>query len=131
MLSRPMAAAAAVLLSLCAADVTVAGPADAAGGAQLAQGRSGQTAEPAAGTFISGLADQAIAGLADKSLSTAQRTERFRTLLTTDFDMPAIARLRSSGSVAYALIMLAKEVSPPDGGTSTEYSTLARGGAGI
>lgn len=108
MSSRPRAAAAAVLLSFGAIALGATGPA-AAGPApqaqvqpgqelrliaplQVAQVRPAAAAVPEAGHFIAGLADQAIAGLADQSLTAEQRIQRFRTLLTTDFDMPAIAR---------------------------------------
>ena len=97
MTSRPMAAAAAVLLSVCAVDAAAQPAAGEVAPSplaplQLAQARTGEAAVPEAGKFISGLANEAIAGLADKSLSTEQRAERFRTLLTSDFDMPTIAR---------------------------------------
>jgi phospholipid transport system substrate-binding protein len=88
MLSRPMAATAAVLLSLCCPVSGAALAADAPA-PQLAQAR---TALPEAGTFISTLATDAIAGMADKTMSLEDRTQRFRKLLTADFDVPEIAR---------------------------------------
>ncbi len=55
----------------------------------MAQARA---AMPEASNFISKLASDAIAGLADQTMSLEERTRRFRTLLTTDFDVPEIAR---------------------------------------
>lgn len=97
MSNRPITVAAAVLLSLCAAGAAGAAAASLPAPVQpapvqLAQARPADTAAPEAGQFISALADQAIAGLADKSLSTTQRVQKFREVLATDFDMPAIAR---------------------------------------
>ncbi|HTY70397.1 MAG TPA: ABC transporter substrate-binding protein [Alphaproteobacteria bacterium] len=88
MLSRSLAATAAVLLSVAA--ITVPAPAaEPAAGPQLAQARA---ALPEAGEFIAHLAADAIAGMSDKTMSLEERTRRFRTLLTADFDVPEIAR---------------------------------------
>lgn len=104
MLCRSKAAAAAALVTLCAAgSLCAAGPALAGSPSpvqtapaqiapvQIAQARTAQ-AWPEAGTFISSLAENAITGLTDKTLSPDQRAQRFRDLLTTDFDIPEIAR---------------------------------------
>ncbi len=93
MLSRSLAATAAVLLSV----ASLAGPARAegpvssptAGAPRVAQARA---ALPEAGEFISHLATDAIAGMSDRTMSLEERTRRFRTLLTADFDVPEIAR---------------------------------------
>lgn len=88
MLSRTMAATAAVLFAVgTGALPALAG--DATPAVTIAQARAPL---PEAGTFISGLASEAIAGMADKSLTLEDRTQRFRKLLTTDFDVPEIAR---------------------------------------
>jgi phospholipid transport system substrate-binding protein len=88
MLSRSLAATAAVLLSVAAAPAP-APAAEPAAAPQVAQMRA---ALPEAGEFISKLAADAIAGMSDKTMSLEERTRRFRTLLTTDFDVPEIAR---------------------------------------
>jgi len=88
MLSRSMAATAAVLLSFCCPISGTALAADAPV-RQLAQARA---TVPEAGTFISTLAADAIAGMSDKTMSLEERTQRFRKLLTADFDVPEIAR---------------------------------------
>jgi phospholipid transport system substrate-binding protein len=100
---RSKAAAAAIVLTVCGAVVcgaSVWGGATALAGSpaapqtgpvQLAQAHTAQ-AWPEAGTFISSLAHTAITGLTDKTLSPEEREQRFRTLLTTDFDIPEIAR---------------------------------------
>lgn len=105
MSSRSMAAGAAALLTFCTVTFAAAGPAFAASArgaaapeaaqlapVQLAQARATPATWPEAGTFISTLADRAISGLTDKTLSPGERTQRFRKLLTTDFDVPQIAR---------------------------------------
>jgi phospholipid transport system substrate-binding protein len=88
MLSRSVAAIAAVALSVCSLSVpALAG--DAVSAPQIAQARAPL---PEAGTFISSLASDAIAGMADKTMSLEDRTARFRTLLTGHFDVPEIAK---------------------------------------
>jgi phospholipid transport system substrate-binding protein len=93
MLSRTLAATAAVVLSVCTmlSVCTQSGAALAADtpALQVAQARA---AAPEAGTFVSSLASDAIAGMADKTMSLEDRTQRFRTLLTAHFDVPEIAR---------------------------------------
>ena len=95
MLSRMMTATAAVILAVGAGTVpalagdTAAPAVTEAAPAQVAQAR---TPLPEAGTFISGLASEAIAGMSDKTLTVDGRAQRFRKLLTTDFDVPEIAR---------------------------------------
>lgn len=93
MLCRLKAAAAATLLAL-GPTMLCGGPARAGSPApvQLAQARTTPAAWPEAGTFISTLADSAISGLTDKTVPPQERTQRFRTLLTRDFDIPEIAR---------------------------------------
>ena len=87
MLSRLLAATAAVVLSIAA--ITMPALAADAAPPQVAQARA---ALPEAGEFISSLASDAIAGMADKTMSLADRTARFRKLLTAHFDVPEIAR---------------------------------------
>src|SRR5215469_5998948 len=93
MLSRSMAAIAAVALSICSLSVpALAGepaPLGVQGAPQIAQARAPL---PEAGTFISNLATDAIAGMADKTMSLEDRTARFRKLLTGHFDVPEIAK---------------------------------------
>ena len=88
MLSRSLAATAAMVLSLAAASA----PAPAAGPAASPQVAQARAALPEAGEFISKLAAEAIAGMSDKTMSLEDRTQRFRKLLTADFDVPEIAR---------------------------------------
>jgi len=45
-----------------------------------------------AGKFIQGLGDQAISVIADKSLSQDQRSDHFREMLRSSFDLPTIGR---------------------------------------
>lgn len=47
---------------------------------------------PEAATFISDLTDKAIAGLTKKDIPPEQRAQEFRTIFTTNFDVPAIGR---------------------------------------
>jgi len=61
---------------------------------QLSQARpaSGAVTVPEASDFITRLAERAIEGLTDKNLPLAERTQRFRQLLTEGFDVPQIGR---------------------------------------
>ncbi len=93
MASRAMAAAAAVVLSVCMTAGAVA-PAQTAQ-AQSSQAQVSQAkpaAVPEASAFISGLAKDAVAQLSDKSMTLDVRLQRFRELLATGFDVPGIAR---------------------------------------
>jgi len=60
----------------------------------LAQSRpaSGAVTVPEASSFVSRLAERAIQGLTNKDISTEERTQRFRQLLTEGFDVPQIGR---------------------------------------
>ncbi len=102
MLSRAMAAAAAVLLSSCLIGVGMIGGATRAAAAASMQGQdqaapaqvsqAKPAAVPEAGAFISRLAQDAVAQLSDKSMALDVRLQRFRELLAAGFDVPAVAR---------------------------------------
>jgi phospholipid transport system substrate-binding protein len=71
--------------------VCVAGAAWACGaGTASAQGAPQQV--PAAQAFVERLAQRAIEGLTAREIDTAERTKRFRELLTEAFDVPKIGR---------------------------------------
>lgn len=71
--------------------VGLAGAVWAAGAAPaFAQGSAQQV--PAAAAFVERLAQRAIEGLTARDIDTAERTKRFRELLTESFDVPKIGR---------------------------------------
>lgn len=63
-----------------------------AAGAAPAFAQAPQQQVPAAAAFIERLAQRAIEGLTARDIDTAERTKRFRELLTEAFDVPKIGR---------------------------------------
>jgi phospholipid transport system substrate-binding protein len=61
-------------------------------GLSLAAGGIGRAAATDPAGFINELVEQALKALDNKQLTTADRAQRFRSLLDQDFDMPRIAR---------------------------------------
>jgi phospholipid transport system substrate-binding protein len=58
----------------------------------LAQRSGGASAQPEAEAFINNLAQRGIASLTGQGTRDAERSQRFRDLLFTNFDVPTIAR---------------------------------------
>lgn len=76
-----------------AAIAAIGGVAAAGHSVQAQQGRAASgSAVPGAETFVASLAQRGIADLTGRNTGESERTRRFRTLLTENFDVPTIGR---------------------------------------